>query len=281
MIDERRYFAWHGGPTGSSPVVLAVPHAGRDYPAPLLAHARVATATLRGLEDRYADRLVSRAAAKGLPVLIATAPRALIDLNRDPRDRDDRGPTSIAESRAASGMGVFPRSISSVGELWRGPRDSRDLDVLIAEIHRPYHAALTAALNDARACHGSALLLDIHSMPRRAGRGWPRSADIVIGDRSGTSAGKALVRATEELIVAAGLSCARNTPYAGGYTTRHHGDPRHAVHAVQVEVARDLYLDPDGSPVDARVEPLASLIARIAARLGANMAGDASLEAAE
>jgi len=281
MIDEQRYFAWHGRPTALSPVVLAVPHAGRDYPAPLLAQARVPVATLRGLEDRYADRLVARAAAQDFPVLVATAPRALVDLNRDPDDRDDRGPSRIAGSRAALGMGVFPRSAPSAGNLWRAPFDTGELDARIAQVHRPYHAALAAALIAACARHGSALLLDIHSMPRRAGRGWPASADIVLGDRSGTSAGRAFVCQAEDVVGSTGLSCARNTPYAGGYSTMRHGDPANAVHAIQVEVARDLYLDSDGDPVLAGVERIAGVIAQIAGALAAAAGGAASLEAAE
>ncbi len=281
MTEEQRYFAWQGGPIALSPVVLAVPHAGRDYPAPLIAQARVPISTLRGLEDRYADRLVARAAADGFPVLVATAPRALVDLNRDPDDREDRGPSRVAESRAASGMGVFPHSVPSAGDLWRAPFDRAELDARIALVHRPYHAALAGALTAARARHGSALLLDIHSMPRRAGRGWPDSADIVLGDRLGTSAAKALVREAETLIGSTGLSCARNTPYAGGYSTIRHGNPATAVHALQVEVARDLYLDADGAPALVGIERIAALVARLANALGAAVGGSASLEAAE
>lgn len=251
--------------------MLAVPHTGRDYPAPLLAAARVPVAVLRSLEDRYADLLVVQAAARGYPVLVASAPRALVDLNRDPDDRtdrpaDDHGAQTQgkARSRAAAGMGVFPESIASVGALWRNAPDSRELDDRIARIHRPYHAALERTLGDARGRHGAALLLDIHSMPRRAGRGWPRSADIVFGDRKGVSAAKHLVRAAEEVVGLAGLSCARNTPYAGGYGTIRHGRPDDQIHAIQVEVARDLYLDADGAPVGAGVDRIACLIAAIA-----------------
>ena len=35
----------------------------------------------------------------------------------------------------------------------------------------------------------------------------------------------------------------RNDPYAGGYITRHYGRPREGVQALQIEVARDLYMD--------------------------------------
>ena len=35
----------------------------------------------------------------------------------------------------------------------------------------------------------------------------------------------------------------RNDPYAGGYITRHYGRPREGVHALQIEIARELYMD--------------------------------------
>ncbi len=42
----------------------------------------------------------------------------------------------------------------------------------------------------------------------------------------------------------------RNDPYAGGYITRHYGRPREHVHALQIEIARELYMD------EARIERL-------------------------
>jgi N-formylglutamate amidohydrolase len=35
----------------------------------------------------------------------------------------------------------------------------------------------------------------------------------------------------------------RNTPYAGGYTTEHYGQPGRRAHALQIEINRALYLD--------------------------------------
>jgi N-formylglutamate deformylase len=35
----------------------------------------------------------------------------------------------------------------------------------------------------------------------------------------------------------------RNDPYAGGYITRHYGRPREGVHTLQIEIARELYMD--------------------------------------
>jgi N-formylglutamate deformylase len=47
----------------------------------------------------------------------------------------------------------------------------------------------------------------------------------------------------ETLLSEQGYSVRRNDPYAGGYITRHYGRPREGVQALQIEVARDLYMD--------------------------------------
>jgi N-formylglutamate amidohydrolase len=40
-----------------------------------------------------------------------------------------------------------------------------------------------------------------------------------------------------------GYRVARNTPYAGGYTTEYYGRPARRTHALQIEINRGLYLD--------------------------------------
>jgi len=34
-----------------------------------------------------------------------------------------------------------------------------------------------------------------------------------------------------------------NKPYAGGYITRHYGNPERQMHAIQIEIRRDLYMN--------------------------------------
>ena len=45
------------------------------------------------------------------------------------------------------------------------------------------------------------------------------------------------------LLVELGYTVRRNDPYAGGYITRHYGRPREGIHALQIEIARELYMD--------------------------------------
>ena len=52
-----------------------------------------------------------------------------------------------------------------------------------------------------------------------------------------------VTRLVESLLVELGYQVRRNDPYAGGYITRHYGRPREGVHALQIEIARELYMD--------------------------------------
>ena len=67
---------------GVLPVLLSVPHSGRDYPAWLVELSRQGVHALRSLEDPLVDRLVWRALGTGAAAVIAQAPRAAVDCNR-------------------------------------------------------------------------------------------------------------------------------------------------------------------------------------------------------
>lgn len=237
-------FERHGPEIPVSPVVLSVPHAGRDYPLPLRAALRIPIAGLLPLEDRHADTLAL--AARGAETLfIANRARAWIDLNRAEHERDprvDEGAQPLAEGamslKLRSGLGLVPRRASGA-DLWRRRFADEEVCQRIERDHRPYHAALAAALTAAHARFGVAVLLDIHSMPPLATGG----ARMVIGDRFGRSAAARFIARIEGAVHAAGVRTAINTPYAGGHVLDRHADPASNIHAIQLEIDRTLYLD--------------------------------------
>jgi N-formylglutamate amidohydrolase len=229
-----------------SPVIVSVPHAGRDYPLPLRAAAAVPIASMLALEDRHADA-VALAARADETMVIQRRARAWIDLNRDEDERDpliDDGarpiPAGASATKLRSGLGLVPRRAAPGVMLWQRRLADDEVRQRIAEDHRPYHAALAEALRAARGRFGAALLIDLHSMPPLPG---PAPARWVLGDRFGHSAGAQLVHRLEGEITAAGHNVALNTPYPGGHILLRHGRPSHGIHAIQVEIDRSLYLD--------------------------------------
>ena len=239
-------FDRHGPALPASPVVVSVPHAGREYPPELIERLRVPFRNLLPLEDRHADTL-ARAAHVGETLLIARRPRAWIDLNRGEHERDPRvddgAPTRLVPLQSAKvrgGLGLIPRRAAGATEIWA---QRWSADAVVARIlgdHRPYHTALAQALVEARARFGVALLLDLHSMPPLDG---PRPARLVIGDRFGRSAGSRFVGRIEGCVRRAGVTIALNTPYAGGHILERHAAPGKGIHAIQLEIDRSLYLD--------------------------------------
>ncbi|BAK67575.1 putative N-formylglutamate amidohydrolase [Sphingobium sp. SYK-6] len=245
-------FLSYGQPGLRGPLIFAVPHAGRVYTHDLLDRARVPQATLARLEDRFADHLAHGLIAEGHHVLVARQPRALIDLNRDEREVDPQGvsgaPWSFRPQTSAKvrgGLGLIPERLAQTGKLWHTPLPFRTLRDRIETVHRPYHAALAGALAVARARHGVALLVDIHSMPplREAPGTFEPAPRIVIGDRFGRSAKGQLTDLCADFVRRRTLPIAVNTPYSGNHILERHGRPEAGIHAIQIEVDRSLYLD--------------------------------------
>lgn len=263
------------------PLLIAVPHAGRAYPGSLLERMRNPGFAALKLEDRLVDLLGQEVARRtGAALLIAHAPRAMIDLNRDTNDVDwemfSRGRPDTLGSytpgmRVRSGLGLIPRRIHGLGELWKRRHETEELSARIATIHAPYHACLSQTLGELKARWGAAMLLDLHSMPPLGFRGGPPAPEFVLGDRFGTTCHGSLVASCFSYFAEMRRGAAHNRPYAGGYVLERHGAPVNGIHALQLEIDRSSYLDSrlaePGDGFEAIVDLLCELVRRLAAEV--------------
>ncbi|MFO1256760.1 MAG: N-formylglutamate amidohydrolase [Sphingomonadaceae bacterium] len=263
------------------PVLIAVPHAGRAYPGTLLERMRNPGFAALRLEDRYVDRLAELVAREtGASLLVAHAPRAMIDLNRATDDVDwdmfARGrPDSLGSytpgMRVRSGLGLIPRRLPGLGELWKRRHDEEDLAARIDSIHAPYHACLAETLAGLRGRWGAALLIDLHSMPPLGFKGGQPAPEFVLGDRFGAACHGALVGSCFGYFAEMRRGAAHNRPYAGGYVLERHARPDEGLHALQLEIDRSSYLDTrlvePGQGFAAMAGLLAGLVRRLAAEV--------------
>ena len=257
-------------PRAALPLMLSIPHSGRDYPDWLVDAANAGLAALETLEDPLVDRLAWRALALGTGAVIARAPRAAIDCNRATDELDPAVITGAAppdSPRALAGLGIVPGRTARHGHLWRQPIDQAELDRRIAFAHAPYHTAIELGLDRLAIAHGGALLLDCHSMPSRRGQ-----AEIVIGDRHGASAAPHVTAAAARIARASGWSVALNTPYAGGHIIDRHGQPDADIHALQIEIDRRCYLGADGHTPGPGFDRAARLLESLVTGLAATIA---------
>lgn len=276
------------------PVLIAAPHGGRAYTSALLAGMRDPGFAQLRLEDRHCDALADAVAGEtGAALLVAHAPRAMIDLNRSADDVDwsmivEGAPPgarhSLANRRARTGLGLVPRRLPGLGEIWKHRLSRAELSRRVAGIHAPYHAAVAQTLEDLRDRWGAVLLLDLHSMPPlRARHAQERPSEFVIGDRFGASCSQALVTTAFAFFAAQGRLAVHNRPYAGGYVLDRHGAPARGVHALQIEVCRASYLDArlaEPSPrMPGVVRTLAGLVRALASEVAALGGGPQRLAA--
>lgn len=236
------------------PLVFASPHSGADYLPGFIESSRLDPLTLRKSEDSYVDEIFAAAPAHGAPLLAARFPRAFVDPNREPFELDpdmfeDELPDYINTSspRVAAGLGTIAKVVCSGAEIYRRKLSFAEALGRINTYYRPYHDALRSLVDRARERFGLCILIDCHSMPsvggpmdRDPGR---KRVDFVLGDCHGASCAEALTDLAHDVLVAQGYVVRRNLPYAGGFTTRHYGDPANRVHTLQVEVNRAIYMD--------------------------------------
>jgi N-formylglutamate amidohydrolase len=257
---EPPFEVWRPEGGKDSALVFASPHSGRHYPADMGASARLGAAAMRSSEDALVDQLIGAAPRHGATVIVARYARAYVDVNREPYELDPamfedelpefaRGRTA----RVAAGLGSIARLVSEGREIYDRKLTFAEASGRIETVHQPYHCALKGLIEQAKAQHRGAILVDWHSMPgAAAGHGSAsgrRQVDMVLGDRFGSTCSEDLTGLVERELSAMGYVTARNAPYAGGYTTEAYGRPVDGVHALQIEISRALYLD------EARLSP--------------------------
>jgi N-formylglutamate amidohydrolase len=262
---------WHG------PVVFNSPHSGSIYPRAFLTTSRLDTAALRRSEDSFVDELVLGVVRRGFPLMRAHFPRCYVDVNREPYELDPRmfegrlpSFANTRSMRVAGGLGTVARVVGDAQEIYGQRIPVDDAIRRIEGLYKPYHRALRRLFTRVHRDFGAAVLIDCHSMPSTAGSKDERPrADVVLGDRYGTSCVTAVAETIEATLRGQGYSVSRNKPYAGGFITEHYGNPAAGLHAIQLEINRALYMDERHFERSPSFAGLAADLETLAERLGA------------
>jgi N-formylglutamate amidohydrolase len=233
------------------PFVFNVPHAGAIYPAAFLASSRLDAIALRRSEDAFVDELFASVMDLGAPLMTAHFPRAFLDLNREPYELDSRmfdgrlpSFANTRSMRVAGGLGTIPRIVADGQEIYRSRLPVDEALHRIEWLYKPYHRTLRHLIRRTSQLFGHAILIDCHSMPSSSvSREEGVKADVVLGDRYGTSCATLLIDLVEAALRGRGYTVVRNKPYAGGFITEHYGEPALGRHALQIEINRALYMD--------------------------------------
>jgi N-formylglutamate deformylase len=267
-------------PPGAAPIplVLDSPHSGTRYPVDF-AHA-CAREQLRQAEDTDVDDLYADTTSLGATLVCAEFPRSYIDPNRREQDID----TDMIDGVWPHGVDQSPKTKAGIGLIWRmiddrTPIYAEKLSVHVVEAriescHRPYWLALREEIERAFQRHRRVFHINCHSMPAEAGSlSWiargTKFADVVLGDRDGSTCSPEFTMMLHDAFRAEGLSVAINDPYKGVELVKQFGKPRENRHSIQIEINRRLYMNEATRERNANYAALKASLARTLRRVAA------------
>ena len=250
MTDESLII--HGPEVAALPLVLDSPHSGTGMPADF--GAALPDADLRDGEDCFIDELYLPATERGIPLLAAQYSRTYLDPNRHVGDIDlallDAPWPDVYQpsGKARIGKALVWRLLDDGRPIYDRLLSVQELRQRIARCHTPYHQALRRLLDAAHARHGVVYHLNCHSMNPASGlmgegpTGQPR-ADMVLGDRDGSTCAPAFTEFVRAWLAGRGYEVAVNKPFKGVELVRAFADPAAGRHSLQLEVNKRLYMD--------------------------------------
>ena len=228
---------------GESPILISFPHDGTDFPSHIKhkfnRHGRKNTDC-----DWYIYELYRNILDKSISFIKPAISRYVVDLNRSPDGEllyPGRMETGICPLTTFNGMPIY---------LPGKHPDAEEIRGRIESYWQPYHQHLQAELNRIKDRHGYAILWDAHSIrgevPELFAGVLP---DLNFGTADGRSCGEAII---DPIVKHAGnasdCSIALNGRFKGGYITRRYGDPEKGIHAIQLEINQNNYLEDSEVP---------------------------------
>jgi N-formylglutamate deformylase len=199
------------------PILLSIPHCGTAFP----------------------DELSNEYNAEMLPPDDTDCSRWVIDLNRNPDSTplytDGRVITSLCTTSNFLGEPIYKDKRETI--------DLQEVERRKTLYFDPYQQKMQELLDELKARFGNVLLWDCHSIRRRVpsiqSAAFP---DLILGSADETSAATPLIDAAIGTLSST-YQINHNTPFKGGYITRHFGQPNRNQHALQLEMCKDLYMD--------------------------------------
>jgi N-formylglutamate amidohydrolase len=163
----------------------------------------------------------------------------VIDLNRNPDGaklyHDSRQETSLVPSRTFEGDPLYknPEHLNA-GEI------ERRMELYF----KPYHAKIAEILAEMKKTSRNVIFFDGHSIKRQVSTIQSEPfPDLILGNADGKSAHPQIIETALGRLKASNFQVTHNHPFKGGYLTRSFGKPAQGIHALQLEMSQDIYMD--------------------------------------
>ncbi|MEZ4741264.1 MAG: N-formylglutamate amidohydrolase [Bdellovibrionota bacterium] len=229
------------------PILLSSPHSGIEFPLEVGAKIKRRYVELPEDTDFFIDQLYDFGPAVGMTQISALYSRYVIDLNRDPSGSglyaDGRSETGLVPVKTFSQQLLYEYGCEPTEE-----EISRRLDAY----YWPYYHRVERELQLLKHEFGEVIFFDCHSIKRvvKSIRSEP-FPDLIVGTLDGKTVSTKLQEIFIKGVSQGGIyQVSNNIPFKGGHLTRYFGKPSDGVHAIQLEMSQDIYLNEDRSAID-------------------------------
>ena len=221
------------------PFVLSLPHRGTEFPAELEGFYVPELVEVLDDTDWDLEKLYDFATELGVTVIYAKYSRWVIDLNREPDSKplytDGRLITELCPKTTFLGVNIYRNK--------EYEPDDAEIDRRLDNYFFPYHQKIDELLSGLKDEFGHAIFWDGHSIRRNVKtiRKEP-FPDFILGNNDGKTAGQNFIDTVLETLRSGIWQINHNDPFKGGYLTRSKGNPSKNIHALQLEMSKDLYM---------------------------------------
>ena len=230
--------------TKKSFLLLNIPHSGRNYLNLFKSHSSLSMNELRKSEDAYIDLLLEHNFLK-YNLLKANFPRIFVDLNRSPLELDASmwkgkfNKTFFNRTlKVEAGIGVIPKVCFSGKNIYKDLFFFKEARKRLLNYYFPYHKKIKKIIQEIKLIHNKALVLDCHSMSSEI---VDSNIDIVLSNNLGKSADTSIIDKLKSFFNLYGYEVKINTPFTGGFITKHYGKPMNNIHVIQIEINKKIY----------------------------------------
>ena len=228
------------------PFVLSIPHSGVNFPGEIKESYNSKQLSTLDDTDWYLDQLYDFAPSLGITTIISTYSRWVIDLNRSPENKslynDGRIITDLCPKTNFLGEDLYKK---------KNLLNSNEVQKRIDNYYWPYHHKIHELIDSFKNQFNEVLFWDAHSIRRKVStiRKEP-FPDFIIGDNNEKTADKRFIDSAINQLKDSTYEVKHNHPFKGGYLTRSIGNPSENIHALQLEMSKDLYMSNNETEYD-------------------------------
>ena len=220
-------------------ILLSIPHCGVQFPEEIEADYNPKMKAQPDDTDWDLNLLYDFASDLGITTIEAVYSRWVIDLNRTPQNKslynDGRIITSLCPSTNFFGAPIY---ISAEKE----PTEE-EIQRRLDHYYLPYHQKIDLLLKELKKEFETVVFWDAHSIRRNVQTIQKEDfPDLILGNNDGKTADSKIIKVALDSLCNSGLTVMHNTPFKGGYLTRSKGNPEKGIHALQLEMCKDLYM---------------------------------------